>query len=177
MSDLEKCFEAITNQSELQEVGVVRPYPVKWDATPYPPRFKAPNLHAFDDKGSSNQYIYYFKSQIGNVVSNDAIMAHLFIGTLKGIAFEWFMKLSASSIKTWADLKKLFLTRFFENNMEVAMLTLAKEGESIKAFVERFQSMALHCPSGVSQSTLVEMCRHNLQTLLLAQIGEAECRT
>jgi len=27
-------------------------------------------------------------------------MARLFIGTLKGVAFEWFMKLSAGSIKT-----------------------------------------------------------------------------
>ena len=39
-----------------------------------------------------NQHIYYFRSQTGNVVSNDAIMARLFIGTLKGIAFEFFGK-------------------------------------------------------------------------------------
>ena len=66
-------------------------------------------------------------------------MAHLFIGTLKGVAFEWFMKLSAGSIKTWAYLEKLFLTRFFEDDTEVAMPTLLvikqKKGESIKVFV------------------------------------------
>jgi len=39
-------------------------------------------------------------------------MAHLFIGILKGFAFEWFMKLPAGSIKTWVDLEKLFLVRF-----------------------------------------------------------------
>jgi len=38
--------------------------------------------------------------QIGNVVSNDAIMTRLFIGTLKGVTFEWFMKLHAGLIKT-----------------------------------------------------------------------------
>ena len=69
-------------------------------------------------------------------------MTCLFIGTLKVVAFEWFMKLPVGSIKTWADMKKLFLTRFFENDMEVAMLTLLatkqKKGESIKAFVKRF---------------------------------------
>ena len=43
-------------------------------------------------------------------------MAHLFIGTLKGVAFEWFMKLPAGSIKKWADLVKLFLARFFEDD-------------------------------------------------------------
>jgi len=81
-------------------------------------------------------------------------MAHLFIGSLKGITFERFMKLPAGSIKTWADLKKLFLARFFEDNTEVAMPTLIatkqKKGESIKAFVERFQSMAPCCPRGMS---------------------------
>ena len=80
------------------------------------------------------------------------------------------MKLPAGSIKTWVDLEKLFLTRFFEDDMEVAMLTLLatkqKKGESIKAFVEIFQSMALHCPSGMSQSTLVKTYHHNLQTAL-----------
>ena len=102
MNGLEKYLEAISNQCNLQEVGVVRPYPVEWASAPYPPWFKAPNLHAFDDKGSSNQYIYYFKSQIGNIVSNDAIMAHLFIGTLKGVAFEWFIKLRVGSIEKWS---------------------------------------------------------------------------
>ena len=58
-----------------------------------------------------------------NIVSNDAIMARLFIGTLKRVAFEWFMKLPVGSIKTWADLKKLFLARFFEDDTEVAMPT------------------------------------------------------
>jgi len=54
------------------------------NVVPYPPKFKALTLHTFDGKGWSNQNIYYFKSQTENVVSNDAIMARLFIGTLKG---------------------------------------------------------------------------------------------
>ena len=61
MNELEKHLEAISNQSNLQEIGVVRPHPVKWDSALYPPRFKAPNLQAFDDKGSPNQHMYYFK--------------------------------------------------------------------------------------------------------------------
>ena len=105
MKELELRLEAIAHRGELHDVGVTRPYPVMWDSTPYPPRFKALTLHAFDGKGSPNQHIYYFKSQTGNVVSNDAIMARLFIGTLKGIAFEWVMKLPAGSINKWADLE------------------------------------------------------------------------
>ena len=103
---------------------MVRPYPVEWDAAPYPPRFKALTLHAFDGKCLPNQHIYYFKSHTRNVVSNDAIMARLFIGTLKGIAFEWFMKLPAGSINKWANLERLFLARFFEDDSEVNMPTI-----------------------------------------------------
>jgi len=69
--------------------------------------------------GSPNQHIYYFKSQTGNVVSNDVIMAHLFIGTLKGVTFEWFMKFPAGSIEKWVDLMKLFLA-----DTEVSLPTL-----------------------------------------------------
>ena len=91
------------------------------------------------------------------------------------------MKLPAGSIKTWADLEKLFLARFFEDDTEILVLTLLvakqKKGESIKTFVERFQSMALRCPRGLTQSILVETCRHNLQTALLTQMGVVECHT
>jgi len=94
-----------------------------------------------------NQHIYYFKSQRGNVVSNDAILARLFIGTLKRIDFEWFMKLPEGSIKNWSDREKLLLTRFFEDDSEITMPTLLatrqRKGESVKAFVERFENMAL----------------------------------
>jgi len=88
MNQLEQRLEALTNRKGLQEAGVVRPYPAEWDLVPYPSKFKAPTLQAFDGKGSPNQHIYCFKSQTGNVVDNDAILARLFIGTLKGLAFE-----------------------------------------------------------------------------------------
>ena len=105
-------------------------------------------------------------------------MAHLFIGILKRVAFEWFMKLSAGSIKTLADLKKLFLAHFFEEIYVPTLLaTKQKKGESIKTFIERFRSMTLCCPSDMTQSSPVEICRHNLQTSLLAQVGVAECCT
>ena len=51
-------------------------------------------------------------------------MTRLFIGTLKGVTFEWFMKFPVGSIKTWADLEKLFLAHFFEDNTEISVPTL-----------------------------------------------------
>ena len=62
MSKLEQRLEALASQKGLQEARVVQLYPTEWDLFPYPPKFKAPTLQAFDGKGSSNEHIYYFKS-------------------------------------------------------------------------------------------------------------------
>jgi len=57
------------------------------------------------------------------------------------------MKLSEGSIKNWGNMEKLFLTRVFEDDSEITMPTLLatrqQNGELVKAFVERFQNMAL----------------------------------
>jgi len=57
------------------------------------------------------------------------------------------MKLPEGSIKNWGDLEKLFLARFFEDDLEITMLTLLttrqRKREPVKVFVERFQNMAL----------------------------------
>ena len=81
------------------------------------------------------------------------------------------MKLLAGSIKKWADLEKLFQARFFKDDTKVfvpiLLATKQKKVVSSKVFVKRFQSMMLRCPSNMTQSTLIETCRHNLQTTLL----------
>ena len=65
MSKLEQRLEALTNRDDLQDVGIIWPYPAEWDTTPCPSKFKALTLHTFDDKGSPNQHIYYFKFKLG----------------------------------------------------------------------------------------------------------------
>ena len=59
--------------------------------------------------------------------------------------------------------------------MPTLLVTKQQKGEFI--IMERFQNMALRCPSGMTQATLVETCRHDLQISLLAQIGVIEIRT
>lgn len=72
---------------------------------------------------------------------------HLFIRILKGVAFEWFMKMFDGSINSWGKLEILFLTPFFKDNLEVLLPTLLttsqQDREHINAFVERFWRVAL----------------------------------
>ena len=79
---------SMAQKDELKKVRAVRPYLLEWDSVPYPPKFKPPTLHSYDGMSSPNQHIYYFRSQTDNVVGNDTIMVRLFIGTLKGVAFD-----------------------------------------------------------------------------------------
>ena len=127
MEDFQIQLDALKLKKELGELGITRPYPIEWDTISYPPRFKPMSLASFDGKGSPTQHIYYFLSQTGLITGNDPIMTRLFIGTLKGVAFEWFRRLEPGSIKTWADMEKLFLARFFDDDTEVSMSTLLAE--------------------------------------------------
>src|SRR3954462_6550632 len=100
-------------------MGATGPYQVKWDAIKYPSKFKVPTLNTFDDKGSAQQHIYYFQSQTENLMENDLVRTRLFISTLKGVAFEWFRKLPKGYISCWADLDALFLSCFFEEEVNI----------------------------------------------------------
>jgi len=79
---------------------MIRSYPLEWDSVLHLPKFNPPTLHTYDGKSSPNQHICYFRSQTDNVIDNDAIMARLFISTLKGVAFDWFRSLPSGSINS-----------------------------------------------------------------------------
>jgi len=85
IKDIQAQIASLTQKDELKKAGMARSYPLEWDSVPYPPKFKPPTLHTYDGKNSSNQHIYYFRSQTDNVIDNNAIMARLFIGTLKRV--------------------------------------------------------------------------------------------
>ena len=123
---------------------MTRPYLLEWDSIPYPPKFKPLTLHLYDCKNSPNQHIYYFWSQTGNVIDNDAIMITLFIGTLKGVAFDWFRSLPKGSINSWLDLKTRFLSRFYEDVTEVIMDKLLSTVKKKKRVCKRHRRACLY---------------------------------
>jgi len=103
-------------------------------------------LHTYDDKSSPNQHIYYFRSQTGNVINIDAIMARVFIGTLKEVAFDWFRSLPSGSINSLIDLETQLLSRFYEDDTEVFMDKLLSN--TLRGFITFLLCAPLvcHCP-------------------------------
>lgn len=122
----------------------------------------------------AQHHIYYFQLHTGNIVENDAILAQLFIGILKMVAFEWFRNLPKGSITCWDDLG-LFLSRFFKEeldvNMHTLLLTKQREGQIVKDFVERFQDLTMRSRSGMTQETLIKICHHKILAPILGQMG------
>ena len=86
-------------------------------------------------------------------------MARLFIGTRKGVAFDWFRSLPNGSINSWIDLETRFLSQFYEDDTEVTMDKLLSAvqggGESIREYIERFCNLSLMCPAGKSLPMLL----------------------
>jgi len=141
---------SLAQRDELKKVGMTRPYPLEWDSVPYPPKFKPSTLHMYNSKSSPNQHIYYLRSQTGNVIDNDAIMARLFISILKGVAFDWFRSLPSGSFISWIDLETRFFSRFYEDDIEVTIdnlfSTVQKGGESVQEYIESFTTFLLCAP-------------------------------
>ena len=62
---------SLTQKDELKKAGMTRLYPLELDYVLYPLKFKPPMLHTYDRKSSPKWYIYYFRSQTGNVIDSD----------------------------------------------------------------------------------------------------------
>ena len=108
-------------------------------------------------------------------------MARLFIGSLKGIAFDWFRSLPANSINSWLDLETRFLSRFYEDDTEVTVDTLLfavqKKGESVQDYIERFRNLSLICPAGMPLPMFLQMCRHNFLNKVEVRMGAVKAHT
>lgn len=93
INGLKQFHIVVVNRRKLQDTGCDWPYPMEWDSVCYPRKFNPLTLHQFNGKGSPNQHIYHFISQIGNIATNDVLLKRLFIASLKDLAFDWFMRL------------------------------------------------------------------------------------
>ena len=98
MQDLENKVNALMSAQEVKNTGIPYPYPREWDSVPYPAKFNLINFTPFDGKSSPTQHLIYFKSHLGIISENEALMVWSFVGTLHGPAFDWYRRLKPGSI-------------------------------------------------------------------------------
>lgn len=62
--------------------------------------------------------MYYFLSQTAHLIGNGPVMMKIFMSTLRGLAYTWFIQLPPGTIKAWFDVERELLDRFFEYNTD-----------------------------------------------------------
>ena len=103
------------------------------------------------DDTSTMEHVNRFIIQCGEAASRDELRVQLFLSSLSGSAFTWFILLPPNSVITWADLEKQFHKYFFSGVQEKKLTDLVRlrqhNDESVESFVQRPQDVKNKCYS------------------------------
>ena len=81
--------------------------------------------------------------QHGEASTSDIYKLRLFLLSLSGAAFTWFISLPHNSVRTWADLEQKFYNYFFnvETKLKLSHLTSVKQKihECVYEYIRRFR--------------------------------------
>ncbi|CAL9018354.1 unnamed protein product, partial [Prunus brigantina] len=109
-------------------------------ATAETPQF---TLFSGDGHTSSIEHIGRFTAQCGEADS-DAHKLRLFVHSLTGAAFSWFINLPPNSVRDWSDMERTFHEHFYQTNREITVAELARMSqatdESPRDYLQRFKT-------------------------------------
>ncbi|XP_021813305.1 uncharacterized protein LOC110756207 [Prunus avium] len=123
-----------------------RPYPPEIDPILLRRNYRLPEFMLFSGDGqtSSIEPIGRFTSQCGEADS-DAQRLRLFVHSLTGAAFSWFINLPPNSIRDWSDMERVFHEHFYQTNRVITVAELARmsqaSDESPRDYLQRYASL------------------------------------
>lgn len=97
-------------------------------------------------------------------------MIRLFVSTLRETAFDWYARLPAGTINSWAEQKdkRNSLRIFFDEDDKstTAQLCATKQAhnDSVDSFLKRWRALAVKCPEPHSHESLTDMFRMNFHS-------------
>jgi hypothetical protein len=115
---------------------------------PLPSRFKVPLLENFDGTKDPFGYLEAFKTIMQLQAVPEEVMCRAFPLGLRGSARVWFNKLESESIGSFVQLSRAFIDHFIGSQRRgrppTHLLSVKQmEGESLRAFVHRFNEEAM----------------------------------
>ncbi|GKA99975.1 reverse transcriptase domain-containing protein [Tanacetum coccineum] len=107
------------------------------------------NVKTYDGTGDSEDHLKIFQTAAKIERWAMPMWCHMFNSTLIGSAKVWFDKLPPESIDSYEILQKAFLGNFSQQKKYIKDLVdihhiKQREGESTKAFMERFKAESMH---------------------------------
>uniref|UniRef100_A0A2N9HL09 Uncharacterized protein n=1 Tax=Fagus sylvatica TaxID=28930 RepID=A0A2N9HL09_FAGSY len=97
----------------------------------------------YDGKTDPIGHISHFRQSMALHLGNDALMCRMFPSSLGSMSLRWFNRLQHSSIHSWDELAKAFVSRFITNSKKPkefdSLLSMRmKDSESLKSYSSRY---------------------------------------
>nr|XP_027075683.1 uncharacterized protein LOC113699515 [Coffea arabica] len=115
---------------------------------PLPAKFKIPSTKSYDATTDPEDYLFAFMRQMRLQMAADAVRCKTFPMFLEGKARQWFQGLPPRSIRSFAQLARLFSAQFvssraFSKSTAHLMTIQQKPEESLREFMVRFNNESL----------------------------------
>ena len=112
-----------------------------------PSEFKIPKFNIFDGRGDPMAHLKDFCSRLVGLENNEPLLMRLFIQSLSGIAFTWYVKQDFDKWLAWEDMARDFVEPYkFNTKVDPTMLNLIKlkkiSHESFEEYVIRWRMEA-----------------------------------
>ncbi|XP_050117711.1 uncharacterized protein LOC126595470 [Malus sylvestris] len=145
----------------------IHPYPIFVEKFKYPRGFKILDFSLFAGESSlsSIEHVAWFTTQCGDV-NSDFHKLRLFNFSLTGSAFTWYINLSPNFIQSWEELVEKFHEQFYQPEMDVFMLSLARmaqaSDESPMEYLTRFKLARNWCRVLLAEVEFVKIALNGL---------------
>ncbi|EHA8590342.1 hypothetical protein COCNU_scaffold017266G000020 [Cocos nucifera] len=115
---------------------------------PVPQNFKLPQLESYDGTSDPVDHLEAFRTMMLLHDASDAMLCRAFPSTLKEAARNWYSTLKPSTIFSFDQMSSQFAAHFISSRRpsrgsDSLMNVKQKQGESIRAYVIRFNAAAL----------------------------------
>ncbi|XP_027941019.1 uncharacterized protein LOC114194807 [Vigna unguiculata] len=135
--------------------------------TPLPTQWGRFTLERYIGKTDPDEHLKVYITHVALYTSHDPVFCKAFPTTLKGPVLEWFTTLPPYSIDNFDTLSHMFTTYFTgsrpHQTTTISLLSVRQEqGETFRAFIDRFTKVALRTPH-LNQEMILQCMALTLQ--------------
>ena len=125
-----------------------------------PPKFKVPEFVKYNGDSNPYHHLKAYCLKMGSYSYNDAFLMAYFHESLGGSAYNWYMQLDHTTIKSWRELMLIFM-RHYQHNVRDAMTRSElsthkmKSGETFRAYAQRWRQMAAEVQPPMTEKEMI----------------------
>ena len=108
-----------------------------------PGKFSPLNYIMYDGRTDPIEHISHFRQSMALHLGNDTLICRMFLSSLGPMSLRWFNRLQHSSIHSWDELPKAFVSQFITNSRKPkefdSLLSIRmRDSESLKSYSSRY---------------------------------------